>query len=45
MTLEEDQVLKEQRLREQSHQYAVPGEKIVSNSMAKGMAQKYQENL
>ncbi|XP_033210459.1 titin [Belonocnema kinseyi] len=45
MDLEESQVLKETRLREQSHQFAVPGDKVVNNSMAKGMAQKYQENL
>lgn len=43
--LEEDQLLKESRLRESSHQYAIPGEKVVSNSIAKGMAQKYQETL
>ena len=45
MNLEEEQVLKETRLREQSHQFAVPGDTVVNNSMAKGMAQKYQENL
>ena len=45
MSLEEEQVLKESRLRESSHQYAIPGEKVVSNSIAKGMAQRYQENL
>lgn len=45
MDLEEEQLLKEARLRESSHQYAIPGEKIVSNSVAKGMAQKYQDNL
>lgn len=43
--LENEQVIKEVKLREQSHQFAIPGEKIVSNSLAKGMAQKYQENL
>ncbi|XP_046465810.1 titin isoform X2 [Neodiprion pinetum] len=45
MNLEEEQVLKETRLRESSHQFAIPGEKLVENSVAKGMAQKYQENL
>lgn len=45
MSLEEEQVLKETRLRENSHQFAIPGEKLVENSVAKGMAQKYQENL
>ena len=45
LNLEEEQLLKESRLREASHQFAIPGDKIVSSSMAKGMAQKYQENL
>lgn len=45
MSLEEEQVLKESRLRETSHQFAIPGDKVVSHSMAKGMAQKYQESL
>lgn len=43
--LEEEQVLKESRLRESSHQFAIPGEKIVNSSMARGMAQQYQETL
>lgn len=43
--LETDQLLRETKLREESHQYAIPGEKIVNKSMAKGMAQKYQEQL
>lgn len=43
--LENEQVTKEIRLREQSHQFAIPGEKIVSSSMAKGMAQMYEDNL
>lgn len=43
--LENEQVVKECRLREANHQYAIPGEKIVNTSMAKGMAQKYQENM
>ncbi|XP_011704408.1 PREDICTED: titin [Wasmannia auropunctata] len=45
MNLEEEQVLKETRLRETSHQFAIPGDKIVAHSLAKGMAQKYEENL
>lgn len=43
--LENDQVVKESRLRESTHQFAIPGEKVVQSSIAKGMAQKYQENL
>lgn len=43
--LENEQVVKETRLRDASHQYAIPGEKVVNNSMAKGMAQKYDQNL
>lgn len=45
MSLEEDQILKETRLRESSHQFAIPGDKVVANSLAKGMAQKYEESL
>lgn len=43
--LENEQVSKEIRLRESSHQFAIPGEKVVMSSVAKGMAQKYQDNL
>lgn len=43
--LENEQVVKESRLREASHQFAIPGEKIVHSSMAKGMAQKYEDTL
>lgn len=43
--LENEQVIKEIRLREQSHQYAIPGEKVVSSSTSKGMAQQYEQNL
>lgn len=43
--LEHGQLLKETKLREESHQYAIPGQKVVASSMAKGMAQKYQESL
>lgn len=45
MTLEEEQVLKESRLRESSHKFAIPGENVVDHSVAKGMAQKYEETL
>lgn len=45
MSLEEEQMLKETRLREASHQFAIPGDKVVENSLAKGMAQKYEESL
>ena len=44
-SLENEQVVKECRLREANHQYAIPGEKIVNNTMAKGMAQKYEQNM
>lgn len=43
--LETDQLLKETKLREESHQFAIPGEKIVNSSMSKGMAQKYEQSL
>lgn len=43
--LENEQVIKEIKLREQSHQFAIPGDKIVSSSVARGMAQKYEDNL
>lgn len=43
--LDNSQVVKESRFRESTHQFAIPGEKVVQSSMAKGMAQKYQENL
>lgn len=43
--LENEQVVKESKLRGASHQFAIPGEKLVASSMAKGMAQKYQDNL
>lgn len=43
--LESEQITKEMKIREASHQFAVPGEKIVHSSMAKGMAEKYQESL
>lgn len=45
--LETDQLLRETKLREERHpsQYAVPGQEIANKSMAKGMAQKYQQQL
>lgn len=43
--LEHDQLLREAKLREESHQFAIPGQKVVNKSMAQGMAQKYQEQL
>ena len=43
--VENEQVTKEVKLRESTHQFAIPGEKVKQGSMAKGMAQKYQENL
>lgn len=43
--LENEQVTKENRFRESSHQYAIPGEAITNTSVAKGMAQLYEDNL
>lgn len=44
--LETDQLLRETKLREERHQLAIPGDKIVSNtSTAKGLAQRYQDQL
>lgn len=43
--LEQDQLLRETKLREESHQFAIPGQKVVNKSMAKGMAQKYEEQM
>uniref|UniRef100_A0A1I8N5F2 Ig-like domain-containing protein n=2 Tax=Musca domestica TaxID=7370 RepID=A0A1I8N5F2_MUSDO len=43
--LDNELLLKEVNLRKDNHQYAIPGEKIVSSSQAKGMAQSYEENL
>lgn len=43
--LENEQVSKEIRLRESSHQMAIPGEKIASSTLTRGLAQQYQENL
>lgn len=44
-SLENEQVTKEIKLRESSHQFAIPGEKIAASTVARGMAQQYQENL
>ncbi|XP_068082222.1 titin [Anabrus simplex] len=43
--LEEEQVTKETRLRESSHQFAIPGEKVVHKSLARGMAQSYEDKI
>ena len=43
--VENDQIVKEQRLREHSHQYAIPGERIVNQSLAQGMASAYEQSL
>lgn len=43
--LDNELLLKEVNLRKDNHQYAIPGEKVVSSSAAKGMAQSYEENL
>jgi hypothetical protein len=43
--LEDEQVVKETRLRETSHQFAIPGEKVIQKSLAKGMAQSYENKL
>lgn len=42
--LEEDQIIKESRIRESSHQFNIPGERITS-STAKGMANRYEQTL
>lgn len=44
-TIDQEQLLKETKHREESHQFAIPGQKVVQSSMAKGMAQKYLQNL
>jgi titin len=43
--LESDQILKEQRIREQSHQFAIPGDSAGKSSLAKGMASQYENQL
>ncbi|XP_054275488.1 titin isoform X3 [Macrosteles quadrilineatus] len=43
--LEEEQVVKEARLREASHQFAIPGERVSQKSLARGMADQYESNV
>ncbi|XP_043190339.1 titin-like isoform X4 [Amphibalanus amphitrite] len=43
--LEEEQLMKESKIREAGHQFAVPGEKIKHSSVAKGMAASYMQKL
>lgn len=43
--LETAQLLRETKLRGDNHQFAIPGEKVVNKSSAKGMAQKSHEQL
>ena len=43
--LEEEQLMKESKIRESGHQFAVPGEKIKHSSVAKGMAASYMQKL
>lgn len=43
--IETDQLLRETKLREESHQQTIPGQRMVNKSAAMGMAQKYQEQL
>ncbi|XP_045531935.1 titin isoform X5 [Pieris brassicae] len=43
--LENEQIVKESRMRESTHQYAVSGDKVASASVARSMAQKYEDNL
>lgn len=43
--LENEQILKEQRNREEKHQFAIPGESAGKSSLAKGMASQYENQL
>lgn len=43
--IEQEQILREQKIREQSHQFAIPGDKVLKASQAKDMAAKYEESL
>lgn len=43
--LETEQLLKEQRTREQNHQFAIPGESVGKSSLAKGMASQYESQM
>lgn len=43
--LENEQLLKEQRTREQNHQFAIPGDSSGKSSLAKGMASQYENQM
>lgn len=43
--LETEQLLKEQRVREQNHQFAIPGDTVGKTSLAKGMASQYESQM
>jgi len=43
--LESEQLVKEQRIRESTHQYALPGDSAGKKSIAKGMAHLYESQL
>jgi hypothetical protein len=43
--LETEQLLKEQRTREQNHQFAIPGDSVGKSSLAKGMASQYENQM
>jgi titin len=43
--LENEQLLKEQRTREQNHQFAIPGDTVGKTSLAKGMASQYESQM
>ena len=45
LQLESEQLMKESKIREQSHQFAIPGEKIKQSSLARGMAECYEQKL
>lgn len=38
-------MVKEARLREASHQFAIPGERVSQKSLARGMADQYESNV
>lgn len=43
--LENDQILRESKIREDKHQFANQSEQTFNSTMAKGMAQKYEKSL
>lgn len=43
--LETDQLLRETKLREESHQLTIPGDKLANKTVTKGIAQRYEQNL